>query len=139
MNVTKFISPWDGRRWTIKQHLTCTNPNVIYKVECQIHKDFIYIGSTVNLKSRWANHKCDARGGKAKKCRVAAHVKFANHPEDDALSYLVIVAIEQVENEGLLLQRELYWQANLGTLINHNNERNDINSILRHRVQFKAS
>ena len=46
----QFSSKWDNRKWYIREYITCTTPNVIYVLECQLHPDFMYVGSTMNLK-----------------------------------------------------------------------------------------
>ena len=35
--------------------------NLIYIIECNVHDNFMYVGSTVDLKKRWANHKSDSK------------------------------------------------------------------------------
>ena len=45
----------------IRDVLSCNTENVIYIVECTVHDDFMYVGSTVNFKKRWANHKSDGK------------------------------------------------------------------------------
>ena len=71
--TTVLVSPWDGRHWTIKQHITCSSPNTVYVVMCEVHNEW-YVGSTTDLKARWRNHKSDAKLKKATKCGVADHV-----------------------------------------------------------------
>ena len=134
--LTSFNSNWDGRRWYIRSHLQCTTNNVIYMIQCKIHSDFLYVGSTVNLKKRWANHKSDVKLRKNKKCTVAAHVASMKHPVDNNFMFLNIIPIEKVWKVEKLLERELFWQANLGTLSTGGNERKDFASVLKNRIQF---
>ena len=94
--TTVLVSPWDGRHWTIKQHITCSSPNTVYVVMCEVHNER-YVGSTTDLKARWRNHKSDAKLKKATKCAVADHVTKFKHPEDPQLGFLTIVAIEAVK------------------------------------------
>ena len=124
--LTSFRSPWDNRLWKIKENLTCHTPNVVYVLQCQMHPEKWYVGSTKNLKLRWANHKSDAKLRKIKKCAVAKHVAEMKHPEDPQFKYLSIHPIEAVKKEDRLLERETYWQANLGTIFNGLNQRTDI-------------
>ena len=136
--LTKNIkSPWDGRNWQIRQHITCTTPFVVYLIYCTIHK-FFYTGSTVNLKLRWANHKSDINLQKSTKCRLAKHVTQFPHPCSKQLEYLEIFAVESVSNEEELLEKELYWQSNFGTLIDQHglNFRKDLKKSLKYRIQF---
>ena len=136
---TKFIqSPWDGRKWYIRQNLTCTTKNVIYIVYCKEHPRGMYVGSTTNLKLRWAGHKSDCKLGYTKKCSVAKHVKAVDHPTDPQVNFLGIVAIESVKNEEQLLARETWWQCHLGTIFEGLNIRRDLQSMVKfnNRIQF---
>lgn len=133
-----FESPWDGRKWTIRQHLRCTTRNVVYVLICKCHPLLWYVGSTMNLKLRWANHKSDIKKKKVTKCKMSAHVSNTNHPPDPAVTFMKIFPVESVKDESDLLDREIYWQANLGTLVGGLNERKDFKSVLRHRVQYKV-
>ena len=130
-------SKWDGRTWHIRENITCDIPNVIYMMECKEHDDFLYVGSTTNLKKRWANHKSDAKNKKTTKCKVAYHVGSLKHSDDSNMSFLKITPIEIVRNERKLLERELFWQANLGTLQTGFNERKDFSRILKHRIHYQ--
>ena len=136
MNLKQFRSSWDGRNWIIRDHIEYTTGNLIYMMKCEIHSDFLYIGSTINLKHRWANHKSSIKTGKNTSCKVADHVGKVLHPKDSELSFLKIIPIEVVKNTNKLLERELFWQANLGTLQCGFNERKDFGTILKNRIQF---
>ena len=136
--VTKeLISPRDGRRWHIKQHLTCRTPQVIYLLLCKIHNEY-YAGSTKNLRSRWAQHKSDIKLKRINKCRFTQHVLRRQHPEDVDVPFLEIYAVEAVAREEDLLERELFWQANFGTLFKGSglNFRKDLNTVLKKRIEF---
>lgn len=136
-NTNELVSPWDGRRWKIYGHLTCTTPNVIYVIKCSLHPDQWYVGSTVNLKARWANHKSDVNQSKNSKCMVAHHVNTCPHPKDSEVPFLSICPIEAVKGgDGQLLRRELFWQANLGSLFMGLNRRKDFNSCVKERIQY---
>ncbi|KAL8568559.1 hypothetical protein ACOMHN_058496 [Nucella lapillus] len=66
--------------------------------------DFLYIGSSVNLRHRWSNHKSDCKLRKGHKCHVAQHFLDKQHPVDPQFTCLRIFAIEAVhkkENLGL--------------------------------------
>ena len=123
-------SPWDGRKWTLRQHLTCETPNTIYVVICDIHNAW-YVGSTVNIKARWRNHKSDVKLKKVKKCGVAEHVATLPHPDDPEVSFLKIVPIETVHNADRLLLRETFWTCNLGTIFKGLNSRSDVQTVIR--------
>ena len=44
-NTKSFRSPWDGRKWEIRKHITCTSENVVYLIICTIHDNCWYVGS----------------------------------------------------------------------------------------------
>ena len=135
-----FRSLWDGRKWKIKDKLSCSTPNVIYLIECKLHPDFLYVGSTINLKKRWANHKSDCKNGKTQKCWVSNHVNnIKTHDTAGDLSFLKIIPIEHVSNEERLLEREIYWQANLGTFFTGGNVRKDFHKVSTRRIQFSVT
>ena len=136
--VTTITSPWDNRRWSIRQHLTCTTQNVVYVLQCELHPDSLYVGSTTNLKLRWANHKSDIKLRKVTKCRVAHHVATSIHPNDANLRFLKIFPVETVTTEDRLLDRELFWQANLGTVFNGLNHRRDLEMAKQQRIQYRV-
>ncbi|KAL8625239.1 hypothetical protein ACOMHN_029997 [Nucella lapillus] len=95
----KFKFPWDGRVWNIRQSLHCKTPNVIYCIICRHHPDFLYIGSSVNLRHRWASHKSDCKLRKGHKCHVAQHFLDKQHPVDPQFTCLRIFAIEAVHKK----------------------------------------
>ena len=130
----QFTSPWDGRKWQIRDFITCTTPNVIYIVKCLSHPDFLYVGSTNNLKKRWANHKSDCKKEKSNKCWVSNHVTSQPHTCSNDISFLKIIAIEVVRSEYRLLEREIFWQANLGTFFTGGNVRKDFHKVSKYRV-----
>ena len=136
---TKFIqSPWDGRKWYIRKNLTCTTKNVVYVLYCKEHPKAMYVGSTKNLKSRWAGHKSDCKLGYTKKCAVSKHIKADDHPVDAQLNFLQIIAIESVYDEQQLLARETWWQCHLGTIFDGLNIRKDLQSMIKfkNRIQY---
>ena len=98
----------------------------------------MYVGSSINLKKRWAGHKSDCKLGHTKKCAVAKHIKADEHPVDAQFKFLEIIAIESVEDEKQLLARETWWQCHLGTIFEGINIRRDFQSMVKYnnRVQF---
>jgi hypothetical protein len=72
---------------------------------------------------------------------MAHHVLTEKHPVDKTCSFLTIYPIEEVyvKSEEALIQREIYWQANLGTLITQGglNFRKDFNHIMKNRIMYK--
>ena len=123
-------SPWDNRKWVIRKHLNCLSKFVIYLIRCTLHPNLWYVGSTKSLKLRWANHKSDCRLKKVNKCCVAKHVTEIQHPVSANFDYLKIHVIDSVSNESQLLQKELFWQANLGTIFNGLNSRTDLHTMM---------
>ena len=72
------------------------------------------IGSSVNFRARFSNHKRHIKQ-KKRTCRLVNH--FIDNAHDHPLSSLKFVLIEQVsiKTEVFLEQREGYWQAQLWT------------------------
>ena len=138
--IDRFKSPWDGRTWRIRQSIDCRTPNVIYCLRCMDHPDELYIGSTVNLRHRWANHKSDCKLGKGRKCQVAQHFLDKVHtPVDKSYECLQIFAIEAVYDAKNLGRREVWWQLNVGTFLVGLNSRSDIRSLISgHRTSYKT-
>ena len=136
INIDRFTSPWDNRHWQIRKTLHCTTPNVIYIIRCKIHPQAWYIGSTRNLKYRWAGHKSDIKLAKNHKCQVANHINTIDHPSKNQHEDLEIFPIDCAQNEQHLGKKEMWWMANIGTLFCGLNARSDLNSMLRHRIQF---
>ena len=114
--VDTITSPWDNRTWKIKQHLTCTTKNIVYIIKCEKHSEEWYVGSSKDLKKRWANHKSHINNNRTQTCRLARHVCRIAHPQDKNLPFLTIIPLETVHQEDRLLEREPFWQANLGTI-----------------------
>jgi len=140
VQITKeFTSPWDGRKWRIRNQLNCKTNNLIYLLICKNHSDTgWYIGSTTDMKKRWANHKSDFLNKKTKKCRFAQH---SNEPHPDVqkfqpLHFISIIFLEAVRSESLLLQRENWWQFNVGTQFFGLNKRNDTRTVSIQKSRF---
>lgn len=127
-------SPWDGRTWKIRGHNSCGLKNLIYLICCQHENHWEsswYVGSAVDIKSRWRNHRADFIGQKTNKCGLASH-SVLSHPEvlkTQPISFLKVVLLESVKNESDLLTRELWWQNNLGTVFVGLNKRKDTRTV----------
>ncbi|KAL8589127.1 hypothetical protein ACOMHN_017290 [Nucella lapillus] len=100
-------------------------------------EDFLYIGSSVNLRHRWANHKSDCKLRKGHKCHVAQHFLDKQHPVDPQLTCLRIFAIEAVHKKENLGKRETWWQVNVGTIFLGLNIRSDISALVRNRSRIQ--
>ncbi|KAL8572451.1 hypothetical protein ACOMHN_005597 [Nucella lapillus] len=111
----------------------------IFAIEA-VHKenlDFLYIGSSVNLRHRWANHKSDCKLRKGHKCHVAQHFLDKQHPVDPQCTCLRIFAIEAMHKKENLGKRETWWQVNVGTIFLGLNMRSDISALVRNRSRVQ--
>ena len=101
-----FNSTNTGKRYRIRQNLTCDSDWVIYLVTCKRCKGQ-YVGKSKTVfKKRHSNHKCEIRN----KIGGLGHHYGGSNPcgyED-----LSITLIEQVEVKTMdfLAERELFWQ-----------------------------
>ena len=135
-NRKTFSSRFDKRKWHINHHITCRDTKCIYILECKKHRDFLYVGQSENIKKRWANHKSHANLKKSKLCTVAKHFEDFDHdgiPSDS----MIITPIEIVKNEDNLLDREFFWQANLGTIFGGANQRVDLHAVKKSRLNCR--
>ena len=128
-----FTGRFDKRRWKIKGHISCHHPQVIYIVECKRHRDFLYVGQSENIKRRWANHKSHANHQQSKLCTVAKHFEDFEH-NGISSDNLIITPIEIVNDKDNLLDREFFWQANLGTIFGGANQRVDLHAVRKSRL-----
>ena len=115
---------------------------VVYFIWYKININVCYVGSTKNLKLRWACQKSDAKLEKVKKCSVANHIPGIDHLNDRNLNYLLIFGIKAVSDETGLLRRETWWQWKLGTIFKGLNVRKDTQSLIRSKnrtVPFQVS
>ena len=110
---------------------------VIYLLYCKVHKVY-YTGSTNNLRFRWAQHKSEIKLRRENKCKLTQHVLRQQHPEGVDVPFLEIYAVEAVGREEDLLRRELFWQANFGTVFKGSglNFRTDLNTVLKSRIEY---
>jgi len=128
------VSPWDGRNWTIRQNICCSNKNIVYLIYCghSDHKDSSwYVGSAVDMKKRWRNHRSDFINMKTTKSGLAQHSAL-QHPMVEKfkpITFLKVIFLENVQKEEKLLSRELWWQYNLGTLQVGLNKRKDTRAV----------
>ena len=146
IQIVKMIkSPYDSRTWKIRQNLTCSSPNLIYLIICNEddHRDYAwYVGSAGDMKIRWRNHKSDFLLGKCSKSGLAGH-SIHPHPRSEKfkpIQYLQVILLESVGEKATdkkLLDRELWWQTNIGTLFFGLNKRNDTRSVVLQSSRFK--
>jgi hypothetical protein len=131
-NVKSFKSPWDGRIWKVNKHITCLSKNIIYLVICSIHENCWYIGSTDNMRRRWAKHKHDWINGH-RTCTLAGHGQDLPHPNDPELKFLKILPLESISKKKNLLEKEVWWQENVGIHRFGLNKRKDLATVSRRR------
>ena len=74
----------------------------IYKIQSKIKPERIYIGSAVNVKKRWINHRCDLRENKH------GNNKFQNHFNKYGEQDLIFTIVELCFPE-FLTAREQYY------------------------------
>ena len=109
----------------IKNRIDYDEKNVIYlitRTSCKVQ----YVGSSVDVKPRFREHKSDVKLKKTTKCRTAEH--WATHHK--SLDFLKITLIEKVccekENvEAFLNEREICWEHTLMTMEPHGMNRRD--------------
>ena len=99
--------------------------SVIYLIMCTSCK-VQYVGSSVDFKPRFREHKSDIKLKKTAKCRTAKH--WATHHKSSG--FLKIMLIQKVccekENvEASLHEREIYWQHTLMTMTPHGMNKRD--------------
>ena len=131
-NTKSFQSPWDGRKWYIRKHITCLSENVIYLIICTLHENCWYIGSTENIRRRWTKHKYDWKH-EQRTCTLAGHGQDVPHPVDPELKYLTILPIDTCKTRKSLLKQEVWWQQNVGVHQFGLNKRNDLATVSRNR------
>jgi hypothetical protein len=131
-NTKNFKSPWDGRKWFIRKHITCLTKNVIYLVICKMHENCWYVGSTENIRRRWSKHKSDWVNGN-RTCTLATHGQDVQHPADPQLEFVTILPIDFTKKKADLLNCEVWWQENIGVHRFGLNKRNDLATVSRRR------
>ena len=131
-NKKNFKSPWDGRKWFIRKHITCLTKNVIYLVICKMHENCWYVGSTENIRRRWSKHKSDWVNGN-RTCTLATHGQDVQHPADPQLEFVTILPIDFTKKKADLLNCEVWWQENIGVHRFGLNKRNDLATVSRRR------
>jgi group I intron endonuclease len=84
----------------------------IYKIESKIHPDRIYIGSSIDIRRRWENHRYEL------KKNIHASNKFQNHYNKYGASDLIYTMIESCESNKLI-EREQYYIDTLKPFFNN--------------------
>ena len=125
-----FRSPWDGRKWEIRKHITYTSENVVYLIICTLHDNCWYLGSSDNARRRWTRYKYDWNHGN-RTCTLASHGQDVPHPDDPQLNFVTILPIDTVRKRKLLLKEEVWWQENIGVHRFGLNKRKDLATVSR--------
>ena len=99
-----------GKTWNITAPINCNTQNVIYKLSCTKHPDFVYIGET---KRRFRDRIAEHRGYiSQKKINNPIGSHFATGHGKNPVDCLVAIAIERVLPRGRDLirkRRESHW------------------------------
>ena len=105
----KFLN-LNGRYMAINQNLDCTNPNVIYVIECSLCK-LVYIGQTGNtLHKRICNHLSTIRT--RKDVPVANHFNSDGHSIQDFRFFALISNNKWTDKERILKESQLISKFN---------------------------
>ena len=119
---------YDNHPIKVKKKVDCCTPNVVYLLQCTQHNKQ-YVGSAVNFKSRYSQHKCDMVKGKGEDCGFCRHWAREHKGALDDLSCLRVLLLDQVNDPGPkeedfpnLKRLEGKWMANLGCLYSMDRE-----------------
>ena len=121
------------KSYAIRQHLDCNVRNVIYLITCNACQKQ-YVGSTTNLKTRFANYKSNIKLVN-KSCTCVQHFGREHNWLDFRIQPIEKVylseELQSSEKEKKLLARERYWMAELRTIYFGLNDRDDLRLDLR--------
>ena len=123
-----------GRSFVIRPKLCCTSINVVYLMSCAncLHQG---IGSTQNMKPRWANYKSHSNK-KINSCSISRHFNEICRCVNNPREYMQIQLIDSVDNtnnmnrdeiDELLLKKEKFWVGSLVTMHKGMNSSHDWN------------
>ena len=84
------------------------------------------------MRRRWSKHKSDWKNGN-RTCRLACHGQDVPHPIDPELTFLKVLPIDSTRSKKQLLQKEVWWQENVGVFKFGLNKRNDMATVSRNR------
>ena len=118
--------------FNFQHRLTCTDSNVIYKIDDIICKKSSIGSTTTDFKTRWQNHKSHIKKG-VRSCEIASHFTEFNHLDcntclnlfdsnlRDILRVTIIDKVDVVDSDSPKIKiqkckkREAYWQNQLKT------------------------
>ena len=104
----------------------------IVRIICTLHDNCWYIGSSDNVRRLWSKHKSDWKNGN-RTCRLASQGQDVQHPPDPDLEYLTVLPIDYTRKNKYLLEKEVWWQENVGVHKFGLNKRNDLATVSRKR------
>ena len=84
------------------------------------------------MRRRWSKDKNDFKKG-LNTCKLASHSHEMPHPADPELGFLTVLPIESIKNKNNLLEKEVWWQENIGVHKFGLNKRNDLATVSRRR------
>jgi hypothetical protein len=82
------------------------------------------------VRRRWSKHKSDWKNGN-RTCRLASHGQDVQHPQDPDLEYLTVLPIDFTRKKKDLLEKEVWWQENVGVHKCSLNKRNYVVTVSR--------
>ena len=82
------------------------------------------------MRRRWSKHKNDFKKGT---CRLSSHGREITHPDDPELTFLTVLPIDTVRKKAKLLEKEVWWQENVGVHKFDINKINDLAIVSRRR------
>ena len=130
-----FICTATGKSYFIRGQLNCESIYVIYLITCSKCLEQ-YVGLAAKFKTRFRIHKSDIKT-KKERCGSARHFNSKCYHDINPFQYLKVQLIEQVHSndleniEGILWDREKYWQSPLFTIDKGMNSIVDLHSSKR--------
>ena len=113
----KFKCRVTGRFYNVRGNLSCNSSNAICLISCKNCEDQ-YIGSAIDFKARFRNHKSDIKT-KKDRCATARYHNTKCSDVQNSHRLLQIQLIESVASdydlENKLWEKEKYWQCQLFT------------------------
>jgi hypothetical protein len=118
--TSEFQNTNNGKKFSVKQNLTCGSENVIYLIRCKkCNKQ--YVGQTgQTLRKRFTNHKLSIN--KKTPNPVGKHFNQEGHSlQDCCITPIEKLSIRNDKNDNklALIKREIYWINKLGTAFPH--------------------
>ena len=119
----------------IKGEMNCENTNIIYLITCMKCLEQ-YVGSAIKFRGRFRIHKSHLKTKKYR-CGTVRHFNNKCCNSSNSFAYLRVQLTEKVyciydrNIEGILWDREKYWQSQLFTKVKGMNSISDLYSVKR--------